>query len=339
MDQFLICINQQFEITNWNNVFKKQTSLSEAILYKSDFRSFILDSEKMKLITCIKESSDTGQATSLLQMRWPSEELSTLYKCTLCSIRNLNEELTMITGERHDQIVRCKDELTRAKEVQRSFLPSLYKDAFVEIQTVYQPAEVISGDSFFYVTEIEPGVLTDLYQEQHLMRGFLIDVMGHGLATGLTVSALHTLFSQEIRKGWKLEELVRHLNSIIDSYLPDAYYVAAIFFEFDFVKEQLKVVPAGIHYFYKQSCSEMQVFERASYALGMFKNVEFPAFTVEIQKEEEWYFLSDGFYEQNVVDVLKNECSLDEKVERLKQMRRIGPHQDDRSAVLIKVGD
>ena len=99
--------------------------------------------------------------------------------------------------------VRREKELQRdaqmATRVQREMLSSLQSSEYIGIQTVYQPYSYVGGDLFFM----------DWRYEEQVLRGYLIDTAGHGLATALHTSAIHVLLREVNELDLPLSEQMR----------------------------------------------------------------------------------------------------------------------------------
>ncbi|WP_155837426.1 PAS domain S-box protein [Aneurinibacillus terranovensis] len=87
-----------------------------------------------------------------------------------------------------------KKELILTGKIQAELLPLDFEND--TIRTIYQPYHYVSGDLYDY----------KLKKEKNVLFGYLMDVMGHGLATALQTSALRVLFHQILHKDFPLSD-------------------------------------------------------------------------------------------------------------------------------------
>lgn len=135
-------------------------------------------------------------------------------------------------------ITETKQELNKAAELQRKTLQKEFPaKEFINIASVYVPANTISGD-FYRICKIS----------EDLIIGIVIDVRGKGISAALNISAIDVLFLQEIALNHEPINIVNNLNKKLVSYYEENY-IAVCCFSMDFNKRELKVVGAGINQF------------------------------------------------------------------------------------------
>ena len=132
-------------------------------------------------------------------------------------------------------------ELLLAAQVQRDLLPVVPRSSQFSITTVFKPSGFVSGD--FYHLEWN--------EERNLLQGFLFDLTGHGMATALQTAAFNVLLHEFMDLPHKpdLAELLVMLNRRVPHYVDENSFVAAIGFEIDFSKGELRYAAAGINLF------------------------------------------------------------------------------------------
>ena len=181
-------------------------------------------------------------------------------------------------------ITEMKQELNKAAEFQRKTLQKCFPaEEFVDIVSVYVPANTISGD-FYRIYKIS----------EDLIIGIVIDVRGKGVSAALNISALDVLFLQEIAITHEPMNIVKNLNKKLVSYYEENY-IAVCCFSMDFNKRELKVVGAGINQFIFQKKDE-KVEEKIVEGpfLGMFENSEFEEQIISFESGDKIFFFSDG---------------------------------------------
>lgn len=151
------------------------------------------------------------------------------------------------------------------------------------LETLYLPAKIVSGDFYFFhrVTE-------------DLLIGILGDVSGKGITAALSISAFNVLFHEAVLVCHNPSEIINILNQKLPDYL-DEKYVAACCFSFDFNKNEVKVVGAGINEFMFQSVTgkyEQRVVKGPF--LGMFEDSVFDEQLIKFHSGEKFYFFTDG---------------------------------------------
>lgn len=215
-----------------------------------------------------------------------------------------------------------------AERVQRELLPDLPESPFARIRTLYYPAHFVSGD--FYHLE--------WCNEGHLLRGFLIDVSGHGLATALQTASINVLLRDESLARLPLLGQMRRVNARAEKYFTDGAYAAVIGFELDFSQRQLRYVGAGITQFYVNG----RKMETPGMFVGLWNNAEFTTGTLPFAEGDSIYFLTDGFTDA----LIRQEVagfgsaggrSFDEDVATLEKMAGSGRLRDDATGVCIKI--
>lgn len=181
-------------------------------------------------------------------------------------------------------VTEMKKELNRAANLQKKALQNSFPcEGYVNIVSVYTPANIISGD-FYRIQKIgEDSIL-----------GIVIDVRGKGISAALSISALEILFIQEISDCHEPIDIVNNLNKKLVSYYEENY-IAVCCFSMDFKKKELKVVGAGINRFVFQKKGE-SVEEKIVKGpfLGMFENSDFSEEIVSFDSGDKVFFLSDG---------------------------------------------
>lgn len=86
-----------------------------------------------------------------------------------------------------DRTAYLSDEISRAKDVQASFIPNFYEDERIRVDTFFKPASDLAGD-FYDIIPIG-GSKTAL---------IIGDVAGHGISSSLHMAMIHRLVKKEI---------------------------------------------------------------------------------------------------------------------------------------------
>lgn len=185
-----------------------------------------------------------------------------------------------MTEERRRQAELTRD-VELARRVQRGLLPELPESRFVAVKTLYYPSNFVSGDSYH---------LQWLHGEK-LLRGFLVDVSGHGVATAIQTSAVSVLLREASMSPRPLIELMGWVNARLLNYFMDGAFAAILSFELDMTSRELRYVGAGITQFYVNG----RKIETPGMFAGLWEDAEFNAGVLPVAEEDTFCFLTDGF--------------------------------------------
>lgn len=198
------------------------------------------------------------------------------------------------------------DEIERATRLQVSSLPKVIDNEYLTVRHLYSPFEKVSGDFFEYWWDSKSKVL----------KGYVLDVAGHGLASAMQVFTIKMLFSQ----GSNLKgNVMEYVNAEMFKNNQHDSMVAAIAFEVDLKEEVLRFIPAGISPFHiKSGCDELPV-KTAGHPLGYKRDATYKEHVIGIENVYEIIFGSDGYF-----DLINKLLQIDER-------------HDDVSAVMINL--
>lgn len=185
-----------------------------------------------------------------------------------------------VTPERLRQVELARD-VEFARRVQRELLPAVAASPFVAIRSLYYPAKGVSGDSYFM----------EWLSNGNRLRGFLIDVTGHGLAAALQTASLNALLRETSAANLTLMEQIRQIDSRAANYFSEGSYAALMGFELDFSTRELRYVAAGITQFYANGIKVLT----PGIFLGMGEYAEFGEGIIPMSDGDTYFFLTDGF--------------------------------------------
>ena len=162
---------------------------------------------------------------------------------TLIEIDGRSYQLTTfrdVTQERVKQR-ELHSELLLAAQVQRTLLPEIPRSQLFDIAAVFKPKGFVSGDLYYL----------EWQESCQLLRGFLLDITGHGMATALQTAAVNVLLRElmDLPQPLDLSGQLDWLNRRIPRYVDESTFVAAIGFELDFTQSELRYAAAGINQF------------------------------------------------------------------------------------------
>lgn len=193
----------------------------------------------------------------------------------------------VLTAERKLQH-QIQQDILLAADVQRSLLPGAFNDARLEVETIYKPHGIVSGDFFDYG-----------WSEDYLrFSGFVLDISGHGVASSLLGIVVSTFFRDVLNSPMTLISRLNWINRQVCTYFNEDSYGAALYFEFDFSKYTLTYSGAGIYKFLTSNSNLPRKVLVPGSLLGVSDKPEFSQWTVPFTAEDTFYFLTDGIYER-----------------------------------------
>ena len=231
-----------------------------------------------------------------------------------------------ITAERYRQVALERD-IEAASLLQRGLLPELPEVPSVSIRTIYRPLRFVSGDSYHL----------EWCNGGKLLRGFLLDVSGHGLATAIQTASVNVLLREASKSNLPLLGQLRRINTRAEKYFTDDTYVAMLGFELDLLAKELRYVGAGITQFFANE----KVIDTPGMFIGMWRDADFTMNVLPIADGDRFFFLTDGF-----TDVMKRAENLDPppicndfaaSVAALEQLAAEGALRDDATAICLQI--
>jgi serine phosphatase RsbU (regulator of sigma subunit) len=232
-----------------------------------------------------------------------------------------------ITAERRRQEEFRRD-VELACRVQQGLLPELPESRRVILRTLYHPSHFVSGDSFHL----------EWRKKGKLLRGFLIDVSGHGLATAIQTASINVLLREASTFELPLLRQMRQVNSRVAKYFTDGAYAAILGFELDFSLRELRYVGAGITQFHVNGSK----IETPGMFVGLWEDAEFSEGKLAVEEGDSFHFLTDGFTDrlaqpENADFWSPGGKDFDADVAALERLAASGTLRDDASAVCIHV--
>ena len=180
-----------------------------------------------------------------------------------------------------------RHDLQLATRVQRAMLILPEKSDYIDITPVYQPHHYVGGDLFFL----------DWRYGGKLLRGFIIDVTGHGLGTALHTASLHVLLREVNEQDLPLADAMRWLNRRVCGYFDDGTFAGAVGFELDIETRQLRWSCAGMPEVWMDTREIKGAVARAGLFLGILEDETFDTHTLDIEVGDSFYFMTDGLGE------------------------------------------
>ncbi len=240
---------------------------------------------------------------------------------------NLARVITDMQQSRCKTEAVLRDQLKLAARIQTGFLPPDFSDALLSVRTIHSPFHLVSGDYFDFAWD----------KEHKRLSGFLFDVSGHGVASSLQGVAVNAYFRHSLSSNNSLPSRLAWINKIILHYFTDETYAAAIYFEFDLMKQHLTFSTAGIYMFWAASDELPVCIKKPGSLIGISDRPEYQEFTVPVRPGDNFYFMSDGIYEQLTdCDNLPVQ-SFEDTLQKLRLIAENPRRRDDCSALCIRL--
>ncbi|MGE4273837.1 MAG: SpoIIE family protein phosphatase [Desulfitobacterium sp.] len=187
--------------------------------------------------------------------------------------------------------MRIRQEVELAGRIQKKILRPDFANDKLTMKSIFLPYQHLSGDYYDYRWD----------EKNQIFKGFLFDVMGHGVVTALQVSALRVLFRQVVGRKISLSKKVEWMNKEAVGILPEDSFAAATLFDIDLAQGKLTYVMAGINHFLMSSAegggSGVEALRQPGIFLGISEHAEFEEHECSVRPGDGLIFLTDGFYD------------------------------------------
>jgi PAS domain-containing protein len=215
-----------------------------------------------------------------------------------------------------------------ANRIQHALLPQPKTSDHFELRAIYRPYRYISGDLYFM----------DWRQDNQVLRCYLIDVTGHGLATALHTSAINVLLHEVNELDLPLADQLLWLNRQTAKYFEDAAFAAAIIFEIDLALHQLRYACAGIPEFWFSSQHHSGPLQAKGMFLGIDAKEAFESHSIALIPGDCLYFMTDGLTDllrQHIDPPLADFGTMVTYLNKLSESKEC---RDDATAICLKIG-
>ncbi|PKR77236.1 hypothetical protein CEY16_10880 [Halalkalibacillus sediminis] len=175
-----------------------------------------------------------------------------------------------------------------AGKLQREMLqPGFSTDRF-NLEFLHRASNFVSGDSYGY----------EYNAEKNSLFIYLIDVMGHGVATALQTSSIKLLFNQISRRNISVKEKLRLVNEASIPIFPKSYFATAFCADIDLNTGEVDYVAAGINHFATKMNGEMQMKKAPGPLIGLTKEASFQEYKLTLEKGDALFLMTDGITDE-----------------------------------------
>ncbi|WP_289139512.1 PP2C family protein-serine/threonine phosphatase [uncultured Brevibacillus sp.] len=191
---------------------------------------------------------------------------------------------------RKERDKRIQNELTLAKQVQRSMLSSPIHDQAVDISAVYEPSSELAGDLYAWY-QIAPNRYAVI----------LLDMMGHGISSSLVCMYMYAGLKDTIMGGSDpkavMDELNRRMNQLQMSDRLINYYFTAIYLVLDTEKRTIQYVNAGHPAGVAMVDGKAVMLDKGCCALGFFERIDIVQDEISYARQARLILFTDGLVE------------------------------------------
>ena len=177
-------------------------------------------------------------------------------------------------------------DLARAEQLQRNFVPQDLDNDLLQIRCIFHSCTGISGDFYDYFWD----------PRERRLKGFLLDVCGHGIATGMQASLTAAFLWYAVHLPGSLGQKLRWVNDKALRYYPEDSFATVFYFEVDLLAKKLHCVTGGVNYFLAYCNNEAKTVEIASSLVGVDHKPLFKQQSFDLQGGDCFYFTTDGLF-------------------------------------------
>lgn len=245
-------------------------------------------------------------------------------------VRYRDRSLLVETLRDVSEIVRREQDLQRdaelATKVQKALLKQVEENDFLGITTIYEPHSYVGGDLYFM----------DWRYDGSLLRGFLLDASGHGVATALHTSALQVLLREVNDLDLPLTEQMRWLNRRTAQYFEQESFAGAVGFELDLRTHRLKWSCAGIPAVWLATAERKGILSCPGLYLGIHTDESYETHALTLRQGDAVCFVTDGFSDP-LERLQALPANYESMVELLQKMVMSSALRDDATALCVKI--
>ena len=330
----IIVWNPDFTISRFNRAFEQLSGYAREEVLGGPL-SILFPPDQLADVMALIEQSRSGQHWEAVEI--PIRRKNGEIRITLWNSANIYAAdavaLTAVIAQGQDitERVRREQEARQdeqaARRVQEALLAAPEPSVYLDIDLMYKPLGFVGGDLYFL----------DWRNDGNLLRGFLVDTTGHGLATALHTASLHALLREVNDNDLPLGEAMRWINRRVGAYFAEGIYAGALGFELDLETRELRWVSAGLPDFWLASRLVTRMIQSPGLFLGIRDSETFDTHSLPLSEGDCIYFLTDG-----LSDLLQQRKDLPlaqfpAMLELLEQLSESTERRDDATAICIRV--
>ncbi|HVN81867.1 MAG TPA: PP2C family protein-serine/threonine phosphatase [Terriglobia bacterium] len=182
-----------------------------------------------------------------------------------------------------------KADLNIAREIQFGLVPSeAFQGNQIQINCLMRPANTVGGD-YYDIIELEG---------RNRVAVVVGDVSGKGMPAALLMALLQGSLRTLVTAGFRGAALISKLNEYLCASIPQSSLVTLFYGELDTAAGMLSYVNAGHNApFLLHANQQMDRLHSTSMVLGIFKEVAFQSFEIQLQPGDNLFLFTDGISE------------------------------------------
>lgn len=256
---------------------------------------------------------------------------------------------TDITKRKREE-QQLQDDLLLAREVQKGALSKPLKNKYIDIEGVYLPSDMLGGDMYAWYPI-----------DDHRYGIFLMDVMGHGVASALVCMSVRSLLEGIITKCIDPETVLQELNNYVfslfrgdDSFSMKNYYLTGIYALIDTNEKTITYATAGHPpgFLFDENGRVMEL-DIGTVPLGILVDITVPIGQHVYSPHTKVIFYTDGIMEDEQKDTrenieylkrilvenryLESDQLLTKTIETILKKENVSTFQDDATLVAVTV--
>lgn len=323
LPELIIMLDQNGHVHNANSRLLPFTGYSITELINQPITQLIQTDE---LNTIINETFEKG--TSAFESSLVTKDLEYLpFQWNFLALRGADGTQSSIVaiGEDIRDRLQLQKDVEYAGHLQKELLQPNVDDETITLKFIHEASHYVSGDSYGY----------DYNEKENRLFIYLVDVMGHGVATALQTSTINLLFNQIARENMSVKDKVAWVNRACTRILPASYFATAFCADIDLNTGHVTYVAAGINFFAYEKDGETHGSAVPGSLIGIEEEMEFTEHTLTLDQGDALYFMTDGIYERIEKDELPND--FDQFYTYLYNMTAQQNVPDDTTAVCLKL--
>ena len=219
-------------------------------------------------------------------------------------------------------------DINLAGELQHSLLPHDLTEQFFNVRSLFSPQHIVSGDHLNFA----------VYGNGKKLRGYLIDVTGHGIATALETAAIRVVIDEFMNSSRELShEVVVEINQRLAHILIEGHFVALLGFTFDFSEWKLTIGTYGINTILAAAAAWQGTKQLPGSYLGISNDLESAVVTIPIQPGDKFYFATDGLTDLFADNILPQLSDFEATCASLRQLAFGQRRWDDCTGIFVNL--
>ncbi|GAA0466646.1 PAS domain-containing protein [Alkalibacillus silvisoli] len=323
LPELIIMLDENGNIRNANNRLEQYSSYKLPEVTNHSLRDYVLIKDfNEKLHHIYEEGELTFEATLVTKKK---EHLP--FQWNLLALEGANKERSGIVaiGEDIRDRLQLQKDVEYAGKLQKELLQPNLKTDKLTLRALHKPSQYVSGDSYGY----------DYDEQSNRLFIYLVDVMGHGVATALQTSTINLLFHQVSREDMPVKEKVEWVNKACIPIFPSSYFATAFCCDIDLTTGEVHYVAAGINFFAYEQDGQTTGAKVHGPIIGLQSDMEFKEHKLKLSSGDALYLMTDGLYDELNLERLPN--NFEQFYSLLSTISETQLRKDDATAICLQL--